>query len=303
MSVSKIYMKTMKFVWLRLGIGMVITLISLLLLAAFLGIGSLFESSGMLVGFILWLISTVGVYQLVMRYVGYMIKAAHIAVITKAVVDKEIPDDMVNYGKEMVKERFGTTNIYFVVDQLVSGSVKQIQNTVGKLDSLLGNIPGVSAIIGIVQLFIGIALGYIDECCLGYTFINSNQGACKSACDGVCIYFQNIKHFLKKAVGTTAMVVAATFLAWLGSYAIIGILFSLFNLSNIFAVLGALLVALVIKNALIDSYMLVKTMATYMEIAPSCEVTYDLYGKLCKLSGKFKKLWDKSEEEERAAAI
>lgn len=302
MSVSKIYMKTMKFVWLRLGIGLIITLISLLLLAAFMGIGSLFDSTGLLVGFILWLLSTAGVYQLIMRYVGYMIKAAHIAVISKAVTDQEIPDDMINYGKEMVKERFGTTNIYFVIDQLVSGSVRQLQNTVGKLDLVLGNIPGVSFLISIAKLFIGIALGYIDECCLGYTFIKPNQGACKSACDGVCIYFQNIKHFLKKAVGTTAMVVGATFVAWLGSYAILGIIFSLFNLSGIFAMLGALLVALVIKNALIDSYMLVKTMATYMEIAPSCEVTYDLYGKLCKLSRKFKKLWDKSEEESRAAA-
>ncbi|MCM1159568.1 MAG: hypothetical protein NC348_13895 [Clostridium sp.] len=36
---------------------------------------------------------------------------------------------------------------------------------------------------------------------------------------------------------------------------------------------------------------------SYMEVAPSTEITYDLYDKLCKLSDKFKKLFHKAKED------
>lgn len=121
---------------------------------------------------------------------------------------------MFETGKQMVKERFGAANAYYALDRLISGAVSQLQKTVGKLEDVFGNIPGVSAIIDFVQIFIGIALGYIDECCLGYTFIKKEDSAFKAGCDGVVIYFQNVKYLLKSAAVTTLMVMGLTFLAW-----------------------------------------------------------------------------------------
>ncbi|MBD5463813.1 MAG: hypothetical protein HDR24_12300 [Lachnospiraceae bacterium] len=39
------------------------------------------------------------------------------------------------------------------------------------------------------------------------------------------------------------------------------------------------MVSMVVKATFIDSYMLVKTMVSYMEVAPQSEITYDLYDK------------------------
>lgn len=234
-----------------------------------------------------------------MHYMGYLIKAAHIAVVSEAVTTGVIPENMVQVGKDMVKSRFATSNVYIVLDKLVGGAVKQLQKAVGSVGSLLGDIPGIGAIVNILQMFIGIALGYIDECCLGYTFYKKDEKAFKAGCDGVVIYFQNTKHLLKSAVGTTAIVLGLSFVAWLIPFIIFGLIFGAIGVpfAWLFASLIAIIIAAAIKSAFIDSYMMVKTMVSYMSVAPSTQITFDIYDKLCKLSSKFKQLFTKSKEE------
>lgn len=304
MGVKDIYFKTMKFAWLKLVMGVAITLISVILLAMCAGIGALFRNNMIFMFMILmWIILTAGIYQFAMHYVGYMIKAAHVAIITTAVTTGQIPDQMFETGKDMVKERFAASNAYFVIDRLISGAVKQLQNTVGKIDNIFGSIPGVSAVVSILQLFIGIALGYVDECCLGYTFYKKEEGAFKCGCDGVAIYFQNAKYLLKNAAVTTLIVIVATAAAWVIPFAIIGGIFSIFNWSGVIAFLLAVMIAICVKAAFIDSYMMVKMMVSYMSVAPQTEITFDLYGKLCKLSSKFKEMFNKAKNEMPEAAM
>ncbi|MBQ2744104.1 MAG: hypothetical protein IJF37_00600 [Lachnospiraceae bacterium] len=300
MKAGQIYAKTMKFVWLKLGIGALIAGISLVLLAIVVGI-SLLANSGelLLVLGLIWYILTYGIFRAVMHYMGYLIKAAHIAVVSEAVTTGVIPENMVQVGKDMVKSRFATSNVYIVLDKLVGGAVKQLQKAVGSVGSLLGDIPGIGAIVNILQMFIGIALGYIDECCLGYTFYKKDEKAFKAGCDGVVIYFQNTKHLLKSAVGTTAIVLGLSFVAWLIPFIIFGLIFGAIGVpfAWLFAALIAIIIAAAIKSAFIDSYMMVKTMVSYMSVAPSTQITFNIYDKLCKLSSKFKQLFTKSQEE------
>ena len=97
--------------------------------------------------------------------------------------------------------------------------------------------------------FIGIALGYVDECCLGYTFINTQQSATKRACDGVCIYFQNIKTLLKNAAVVTLVVTVGIFFAWLIPFSVFAAIFRALELPTIFAVFLAFLPNFTIKYA------------------------------------------------------
>lgn len=298
MKTRDVYLKTMKFVWLKLALGGVMILFSLLTLAIFLGIGSLGSGDGMVIAFWLWLIVVCGVYVWVNRYIGYMIKAGHVAMVTTAVTTGSLPDNQLEAAKEMVKERFLTANVYFAIDNLVSGAVSQLQRGFEKIDKVFGNIPGVSALVNFAQMFIRIALGYIDECCLGYTFLHKEQSAFKSAADGVVIYFQNWKKLLKDAAVTTLIVMVISFLAWLAPFIIFAGILGVFGVHWVFAFFIALMCAMVIRSAFVDSYMMVKMMVSYMEVAPATEITFDLYDKLCKLSGKFKKLFNKAQEEE-----
>ncbi|MDR1117566.1 MAG: zinc ribbon domain-containing protein [Oscillospiraceae bacterium] len=298
MKAGEIFSKTMPFVWAKLLLGLAAVAISAVLFGILMGLAWLFNNGNVgLIFLAIWL-GAVGVVRFVlMRYVGYMVKAGHIAVMTEAVTTGRIPDDQVAYGKQMVTERFATSNIYFAVDSLVSGAVKQIQRGIGKLGNALDFIPGMGAVTGLAQFFIEISLGYIDECCLGYTFYKKEQGAFKSAADGVVIYAQNVKALLASAAKTMVMVVLAMAGITLGLFIVLGLIFRLFHWSGWVAFIISLLIAWAIKFAFIDSMILARSMVSYMEVAPSTVITFDLYGKLCGLSSKFKELFNKGESE------
>lgn len=295
---SDVYFKTMKFVWLKLALGAAVILFALLSLAICLGIGSLGSGEGMLIVFWIWLVLVCIVSAVVNHYFGYMIKAGHVAMVATAVTTGQLPQNQFEAAKNMVKERFATANVYFVVDRLVSGAVSQLQRGLQKIDNLLGGIPGVSAIIAFAQMFVQIALGYVDECCLGYTFLHREQSAYKSAADGVVIYFQNWKKLLKDAAITTLIVIGVSLLAWLLPFLLFLGILSVVGVQHawIFALIIGVMFSVAIKSAFIDSYMMVKMMVSYMEVAPSTQITFDLYDKLCKLSGKFKQLFNKGQQ-------
>ena len=300
MKAKDVYFGTMKFVWIKLGMGVAVTLVGAILLALFMLLGSLFGGAGLYIMFIVWSACIGIIYNVFMHYFGYLVKAGHVAVIAEAVTTGKLPENQFEYGKEMVKSRFVASNVYFVVDRLVSGAVSQLKKAVGKIGGMLDAIPGMDTLTKFLQTFIGIALGYVDECCLGYCFIKKEEGAFKASCDGVVIYFQNAKKLLKDALITTVIVMIGTFLCWVVPFALFGAAFRAFDWNMLGAVLLALMFAIALKSAFIDSWMLVKMMVSYMEVAPSTQITYDLYDKLCKLSGKFKELFGKAKEEDPA---
>ena len=297
MNAEQLFRKTMPFCMAKCALGGVMVLIMGVLLALFAGIGWLFGDTGLLIGFIVWCGSIKYVHLAVMNYVGYLFKAGHIAVLAEAAATGRVPANQVTYGKELVKERFVTANVYFALDKLVAGAVKQIQRKIEKASNYLDFIPGMDKAANLVKWFVELSLGYIDECCLGYTFYQSQQGAFQSACDGVVIYAQNVKHLLKNAAMTMLKLVLATLAAVLVIFIPVGVLFKLLRWSGLFAFILACLIAWVVKFAFLDSYVLCQTMAGYMAVAPSTQITFDLYGSLCRISSSFKEMWEKAKAE------
>lgn len=126
MKVKDIFAKTSKFIWLKLAMGAGLTVVAALLLALFLFLGSLMGDAGTIIMGLIWIIVVFAIYRLAMHYFGYLIKAGHIAVISEICTTGNVPDDMFNFGKEKVKAKFATSNVYFVIDKLVSGAVSQL---------------------------------------------------------------------------------------------------------------------------------------------------------------------------------
>ena len=297
MTAKQLFSKTMPFVWAKLALGGVAVLIGAVLLVIMLLLGWLFGEWGMIIMLIAWFFLMKGAWRLLMQYAGYLVKAGHIAVIAEACFTGQVPADQVAYGKARVTERFVTSSVYFAVDKLVSAAIKQIQNKIGKLGDKLDFIPGMEAATGAAQFFVSIALGYIDECCLGWTFYKKEQGAFKSAADGVVIYAQNWKPLLKGAGATMLKVILLTVVLALAIFIPVGIIFKILKLSGLAAFLLACLIAWVVKFAVMDSYIMIQMMAVYMGVAPQTTLSFDLYGNLCKISSSFKELFQKGQAE------
>ncbi len=297
MKPSELFRKTMPFCIAKLVLGGATVLIAVILLAVLMGLGWLFGEGGILIGLLLWL-GAIGVIRFaIMHYAGYLVKAGHVAVLAEAVTTGAIPANQVQFGKQSVKERFATANVYFAVDKLVTGAVKQIQRKIGKLENALSFIPGMETIGSLAKFYVELSLGYIDECCLGYTVYRKDQGAFQSACDGVVIYAQNIGKLLKSSAMTMLKVLLLMAGIILCSFVPVGLIFRLLGWSPLAAFLLALLIAWTVKFALVDSYILCQTMASYMTAAQGTQITFDLYGMLSGISADFKKLWEEGRKE------
>jgi hypothetical protein len=298
MKASTIFSGTLSFCWLKLALGLADVLIGALLFGIIMGIAMLTGSGevGALLLFV-WIGVWGAVHWVIKHYLTYLVKAGHVAVIAQSFKDGAIPANPVAFGKNMVKERFATSNVYFIIDRLVAGAVKQLQRVFGKVTGLLGNIPGGDTLRKIGDLFIDISLGYIDECCLGYTFYHTEQNAYKSAADGVVVYAQNWKQLLKDGAKTTFVVILTIVAVTLLAFFAIGGLFRLMEWNMLVAVILSLFVSFVVKHAFVDSWILVKMMSSYFTAASTTVISFDLYGKLCNLSGKFKELFKKGGEQ------
>ena len=296
MEAREIFMRTLPFCWAKLGLGLLNIVLCGLLFAILMGLSLLFNSEGVAgIMFFVWLGLIVVVNFIINHYLGYLVKAGHIAVIAESFKLGRVPGSCMSVGKEMVKNRFGTANAYFAIDKLVAGAVKQIQRTLGRLaDSIFGALPMMDKVKSAVNFFLDISLGYIDECCLGYTFYKDGQNAYKSACDGVIIYAKNWKELLKNAAVTALTVVLSVVLVTLVSFVCFGCLFRMLEWSGFVAFVLALMMAWAIKYAFIDSWIMVKMMHGYMKLAPSTPITFDLYGKMSALSSRFREMFEQS---------
>lgn len=301
MNTKQVLLKTKPFILAKLALGGVNVLASILLFAICWFFIWLFESGFATLLFIaIWLGGTGAINYFLMHYIGYLIKAGHVAVIAEVLATGKVPANQVEYGKKVVQKRFATANVYFVIDKLVSGAVRQIQRIVEGVGRAVDIVPGMNYITKLLNFFVTISLGYIDECCLGYTFLKRKQSAFRSSCDGVVIYAQNWKPLLKNAGKTMAKVLALMLIAALIIFIPIGLIFKALSLSGFVAFMLSLLIAYVAKFALLDPYIMIDMMKVYMSCAQKTELSFDLYGKLCKMSDKFKELFNKAKSERRA---
>src|SRR5690625_2462274 len=133
MSLMKLITKTMPFIFMRILIYALFGVASFIALGIMIGIGFLVfkmfgESS---IAVIIIMIATIGgifgLLRFIERYVLYMVKMGHIAVIVELLRTGEIPQGkgMIAYGKDTVKENFGASNVAFVVDKMVYAAVRQ----------------------------------------------------------------------------------------------------------------------------------------------------------------------------------
>ena len=307
----KLYMQTMPYILARFGLALLLAFFSGIFLLICLGLESslgvtLAQSLGALIQedlgddgpriamLCIWLAGTLGMHFIIMHYAGYLLKAGHIAVVSEILVTGVVPNKQLSFGKQAVLERFGATHAYLALDRLMDSAIGELCKAVSKLGETFENVPGAGVISGVLQLFLRIALGHVDECCMALTFYRKGENAFKAATDSVVLYFQNWKTLVKNAATTT--LVCCVLYVFLGiiSFIVFGIFIDA-DEEGLFAAFVAVFFFLTIKVSFIDSWVMIKMVAGFFEQAKNAEPSADLYAKLTELSGKFKEMLHRSE--------
>ena len=222
---TSVYRKTLPYVLLQLAVGVLFAVFGVVYLSLVLWLGYRFLAgdSGysvlivavvMLVG----LITFAAIWRLVQRYLLYMVKAGHVAVIAHIVEEGEAPDNQIRYGMSQVQDYFLSASGLFGVNEVVDAVLKQFTRAVARIQDLIPiPIPNqLRKLIELVQKSIVLAVGYLDEAILAYMFVDRNENRWQSAREGIVLYGKNWTTVL----GSTVAIV-------FGMYALSFVLFSL----------------------------------------------------------------------------
>lgn len=293
--------RTFPYALVRLGILMACTVgVVLAWVIAFWGAAWLGEHVAGWAG-VVWLVLCAagagGIWRLALRWVLYLAKAGHVAVLTELITRGQIgngSEGMFAYGRRIVTERFTEVNILFAVDALVKGVVGAFNRTFDGIVGLLP-IPGLDGLAKIVNAIVRAATTYIDETLFSYRLARGDVNPWISAREGLVYYCQNAREVLKTALWVVVLDKVLTAVAWVVCLAP-GFLISRAVPGNagLFALGLGLLLALNLRAAFLKPLFLVMVMTKFHVCVRGQAIDETWDGRLASASDKFREIGERA---------
>lgn len=294
MSAKAILLKTIPYILVKLALGGISAAAAVIMLALWIGFGV--ETSGFVSAllFVLWMLVTTAITYLLMHYAGYQIKAGHIAVTAEAAGANRVPYSMVSWGNRHVKELYPNRDSYFAMKRRVSRAIREVQSCFGRSDIRTASITGTALTPLLTEPLLLRFMRYLDGCCIGWIFLRRKQNMYKSAADSIMLYAKNRKVLLKNAIKIMikSLICAGAFMLIL--FLPLGILFKANQLNIMLALWISVLCAWAVKYAVLDSYIMIRTMTNYMKSARNTTLSMDMAEEYCQMSETFRRIWKKA---------
>ena len=151
------------------------------------------------------------VMYLILHYIAFSYKAGQIAMMTEGVVKGKLPENVIEKGKKVVKERFATVVAYYAVTGAIKGIFQQIGNGITAVGQAVGGDTG-STIGSTISSVIQTIVAYLCDCCLGWVFYRKDEKATKATLEGAVLFFKHGKT-LAKNLGRVFGISILSFLA------------------------------------------------------------------------------------------
>ncbi|WP_120003266.1 hypothetical protein [Nesterenkonia muleiensis] len=218
----KLLLRTLPFLVFRLLVYVGIALGWIIITAVGAGIGAMVgavggsTAAGATVGGLMAFVACLGILAFLRRYLLYMVKSAHIAVLVEAIDGRALPagQGQVAYGQQAVKQRFVEMSVLFGVDSVIKGILRAFNRLVVRVANFLP-IPGAAKVAKIGNAVINSSLTYVDETILGHNLRVRSTNPWETSRQGLILYAQNYSQFLKNAVKLTLGVWGLTLLIFL----------------------------------------------------------------------------------------
>ena len=309
---TKIYAKILQFSFWKM-LFTLLGVLALIVLPMIAGVLTYKNETVFAFAVIAALIAGIVINFLLSRYASYMLTCGQIAMIERGLTTGEMPKDVFKAGKEAVKERFATANVYFVLKGITSSITHEITSVVNKLTDSKND--AVSTVTGLISLGIAVILEYVNYCSLAWVFHKKEQNAFKSTCDGAVIYFQNWKTLLAnvgKILGITVVSLIVLCIPLIVGSVVLFVAVeplavfceavdAVFELElGTVAMMSALVIGIMLwsglHGAFVKPYIMVSVMRGYIAAGDANPPKVDIYGKLSDMSKSFKKALGKAQE-------
>lgn len=230
------------------------------------------------------------------EYILYIVKAGHIAVMTKMYDNQPFPDGkgQISYAKDIVTDRFAEANILFAVDQLVKGVLKVITGTLNTVANFIP-IPGLNNLAKMLSAVVKMSLTYIDEIILAQLIRRNAANPWQESQRALILYAQNYGSMLKNAVWLSLMMWVLTIVVFVIMLAPAAALVALYpGEAGFWGIMIAFIFAWSAKAALIEPVAIYALMQVYFKKIEGQEPDPEWEARLEKTSKHFRQLKDKA---------
>lgn len=297
-------LRTMPFLLLRLavyiGIALAYVLMSALGAGIGYGVGSLgsqeFRAGAALIGGLIGMSVVGGIMFWAREYLLYLVKGAHIATLIELMDGRPLPEGrgQISYGAGIVKARFAEASMIFILDKLVKGVLRAIVRMIG---GFLSFLPGSDQLKKIMQAFLSIAVGFIDELILAHAIRAKSENAWGSARDALILYGQNWKVMFRNAAWLMVIIYTLGFLIFLLMLAPASLLaYMMPGVLSFAAVVFALLLTWGIKTAVLEPFAVACLMQVYFKTIEGQVPDPEWEARLEKTSSHFRKIKTRAAE-------
>ena len=228
------------------------------------------------------------------EYLLYLVKAGHIAVMVEILAGRPMPEgrSQIGHAQAAVRARFAQASTLFAVDQIVRAVLRAIT---GLARGILSILPGLDRLAGVVQAFVNVAVGLIDEVIIAHAFATRATNPWAAAREALVLYAQNNRNMLKNAAWIAAITygaLAMVFLILLGPALLIAQ--SLPGQVEAVGVVFALVFAWALKAALFEPFAVACLLQAYFRATAGQPLDPAWESRLDSLSGKFRALRDRA---------
>ncbi|MBR2709135.1 hypothetical protein IKE98_02300 [Candidatus Saccharibacteria bacterium] len=312
-----VYKKTLTFSLRRLAWDLASFVVIVILAAAGFLLAEKLANSG-LIGLAIGIVIGIIVVAIASHFISYVFKAGQIAMMTKAVTEGKLPDDVYGEGKKIVKERFLTVAAYYAATNAIKGIFNQLGNAITSVGQAVGGDTG-NAVGSTISAVIQTIVNYLCDCCLGWVFYRKDKGAVKATLEGAVLFFKHGKTLLKNlgrvfGIGLLSLVVIGGVffgIFYLISLAIPGVynelanaiselsaegstdlefLTNIQNLMLIVSGIGGVIMWGILHSTFVRPFILVGVLRNYIESGKDEAFTEKDFDELDKKSKKFQKL-------------
>lgn len=246
---------------------------------------------GGLVGF--GLVSAV--LYLAREYILYLVKAAHIAVLVELLDGKDVPggQGQIAYGAAFVKAHFAQSSVLFGVDQLIKGVLSAFFRTINFFTAFLP-VPSLQQLIRVAEAIVRMSLTYVDEIILAYLIRTRTTNPWETAKDGLILYAQNYKHFLKNAAWLSLFLWALTILIFVLVVGPFAALAAILHGGLAWTIAFAFIFAWAAKAALLEPIAIASLVQVYFKTIEGQTPNPEWEARLSQATGKFRELGAKA---------
>ena len=238
---------------------------------------------------------TSAVLYLAREYILYLVKAAHIAVLVEVLDGKHIPggQGQIAYGTQFVKTHFTESSVLFGVDRLIKGVLRAFFSTINIFTAFLP-VPALQTLIRIAEAIVRMSLTYVDEIILAHLIRTRTTNPWKTAEEGLILYAQNYKHFLKNAAWLSVFLWGLTILIFVVIVGPVATLAAVIHGGVVWTLAFAIIFAWAAKAALLEPVAIACLMQVYFRTIEGQTPNAEWQQRLEQASGKFRELGAKA---------